>query len=204
VHAAAEGYAPCRRDVHLEPGRENDVGDLALQRLAPGLRISGTMRGPDGKPAWIAFELLGLDDREGEGPPPSTRTAMSLPDGSFVVDHLAAGRYALVPAEGDWAREPVEIDARHGSVEHVFVQVRPGTPVTFRPEPGVTGAIELRVLAPGGLPVFSGGVGGGTGAVTLPLAPGRYDLALGRGPSTRTLGLDVGSSAVEVPVSRGD
>jgi hypothetical protein len=98
VAARAAGHAPSgAHEIHGNPG---ETKELTLVLPARGGRLAGSVRSPDGAPVHAAQVLLlhgpfsQAEDIECLAPPPPTER-VTLEDGTFEVDGLAAGRVTV-------------------------------------------------------------------------------------------------------------
>jgi protocatechuate 3,4-dioxygenase beta subunit len=191
LQVMANGYALLRRTVRVAPGSDFDLGDIALRA---SVAIAGMVVDERGQPVATSLTYLELDDGNallGD----SDASARSALDGSFRID-CGRGRILLRAAGGDWACEPVVVDAS-SALEGVVLQVRRGTEVRFRsrgdPAPGAC----FIVATENGLPFLSRPV-----SARIPeavrLSAGRYQLWVGQDEEVRErTSFEVPSDAAE-------
>ncbi len=185
VAVRAPGLAPGYAEVVRAEGQEVTPVEVAL---APGAALAGKVTGPDGRAAAArVFALPRLDESPDPGAPvEAIATAGAAPDGSFRLEGLAPGTYALrVEAPG---LHPLELPR---------VAVPRAGPLELRLEPLAT--ISGEVQGADGRPAAGAvvraaspdhaaeAIAGADGRFTLSVPAGGYHLLAARGDEAAAL-----------------
>lgn len=193
------GYQWVEETVVLEPGRELDLGVVALAAEAA---IEGRVVDAEGDPYRCRVRIQPLVPPLAGGPfPPALRAFETFADGSFTIPGNGRGRHLLVAADdAAGLRAEAEVDTTSGPVRDLEVRLAPASRVTlaFTVETG-EGRTAV-VTDASGRQVWSAFVDGSR-RHGLALARGRHRLDLFRGAAlVRAIPIDAGEEPAEVPV----
>jgi|SRR5579862_5174635 len=130
--------------VTVAAGEDRSGADMTL-RVVPVVKIAGTVMGPDGQPAGVARDGVGIAEVRltDAGPPGSmSRIWIVRPDrnGRFTFSGISPGRYTVTshasstgqqPASGDlWAAQDVTVDGSDAA--DLLLALQPGLNVSGR------------------------------------------------------------------------
>ncbi|HTF89055.1 MAG TPA: sigma-70 family RNA polymerase sigma factor [Planctomycetota bacterium] len=190
--------------VHLEPGRETDLGDIALD--SP-VTISGRVadNAGNGLSRDVFPEVI-----EATPSIPSLRHVIrsgtrSKADGSFQISNLSRRRYGIrvKDPESPFRERPfgiacVVVDATGGSVEDVRVELVPGTPLLIRSDERWP-LVRFDIVNALGAPILSSRLQGPEPRKIL-LAPGSYTIGVWAGGSKESArrAITIANDPVEV------
>lgn len=173
IQTQFKGYGNVERRFLVQPGGEQDLGTIALDRA---LAIAGSVVDDAGGPVSGDLIVRLVDESEGVPARSSTSTRYATAsDGSFRIDGLSRGRYfvALRDRDDRWARSGRTIDLARGSVENVRIELARGVPLLVRPSVENARDVRYRILDARGELVTFGRLS--TDAPeAIPLAPGAY------------------------------
>lgn len=195
LRVACKGYESGERRFHVEPGSENDFGDV---ELGPGQWIAGKVLDESGLGVAtdLRYDLLDPVTRDVR----DTGTVFiskSGADGAFRVGGMSRGRYRIcvMGQNQSWGACAATIDTSDGPVEQVILKVVRGTPLILRTqEPR---GVRFKVLDRSGSIVLSNRLRSQDPTKFL-LAPGSYDIEVassGAG-SKRSFPLAIGTEPV--------
>jgi len=193
----AKGYEHYHQLVRVPAGAELDLG---VVRLDPEQVISGSVLGPDGKPASSAsLSWFRLDRRLFPQPLPNRMSTASKADGQFTIK-TGRGRYcvrASIRGVGSCAEV---VDTSAGPATGVRLQLVKGTPVQLVNRIPKNNFYLVRVIAPQGYPVYSRFLSPGSG-YPIEIPPGSYKVDIHEDTTLiRSFDLSVGNSPTQIVV----
>jgi hypothetical protein len=174
IKVHAKGYASPDYRIRIEPGSENDLGDLALES---GLWISGKVVDGTGQGVSTSLRFDKYDREHGAARVlGSIYTVRSNNDGSFKIEGLSRRAYLLTVMSGSdepWAQCSKVFDASAGPVENARFELVHGVTLALRRSEMTAPWVRARVLDATGFMVVSRRLTEPE-PVTVRLAPGNY------------------------------
>lgn len=190
------GYETIRSEVHLDPGRMNDLGQW---KVDPAASISGRFRDSDGNAVAIHWSLAGDENGARIRSCAEAVDSFTFATGLFSASHVGRGTYWIRTRDEMRYAPPTRVDTSQGAVKDIVIRVSAGVPVTLRfgslEHRYVRFAIEDRT----GAPVREGGSFGNTARVCL--GPGSYCVHYQVGddpPATKVFDVDLQTTEVVV------
>jgi len=183
----------------IEPGKEHDLGDLAL---GEPVSISGMLVDEQGAPIAHPLRAEVFDEASGRRIEQHVRTpAGSKADGSFQLRGLARRRYCLI-ADGKQKLHGMAVqfvDTRRGSVEGVRMQLVPGTACMLSGADERWPLVSFDLVDAQGTPMISSRLWGPEPRKIL-LAPGRYaiDVRVGENGEAVRRDFTIGTAPLEL------
>jgi hypothetical protein len=202
----SEGFENAERRVRIEPGVDNDLGDVELDKAQ---WIAGTVVDENG--AAVATELRYelLDAATGE----SFQSGVSYgvksgADGSFRIGGLSRARYrisrstAVRPGsttENPWGLAVITVDTRSGPADNVRLELARGTPLVVHPSIDDWRSVRFKIFRASGERVMRSRLWWPDPQKIL-LAPGRYDIevTLGEAGAPKRFPLTVANDPIEL------
>jgi hypothetical protein len=154
IHAHAKGFGDPALRVRVEPGVDQDLGDIPLD---PGVSITGRVLDPDGQGvvADVRYDPCGED-----GLPlahvGTVYITKSDAEGTFKIGGLKRGRYELSISNEAWGLWRTQVDARAGSVENVEARMRTAVPLVVSGSNDGWSQVRFRILDAEGNSVHDG------------------------------------------------
>ncbi len=193
------GYAYEIRQVDLAPGRENDLGTIALER---GVTLQGRFVDPEGRPLNAEGSLFPYSE-EHALEAMNTHVQLGIEgdeDGRFE-GAFAKRKYLLLvnrflhagAGQPDWRARPITVDLTRGPIFNLVIPLRPGVDLFLHPLSMEAMDLYYSVVSPDGLPCVRGGFPQ-VGDTRDRIAPGSYRLLLDRD----------GSIVREIPFTLGE
>jgi hypothetical protein len=174
--------------AELLPGKVTDVGTIALETP---IVLRGRFVDTEGRPAVHAQGLLHVcgDSRALESIQSRTTIGVTgLEDGRFEFPCLAHKKYVMVVKPGgritpefpDWCAPSVLVDLTRGPIPDLVITVRASVEVLLNPATDAARDLGYWITSGDSIPECFGSFAG-SGVVAERLAPGNYELVLGRG-----------------------
>jgi hypothetical protein len=187
LRVSCKGFESGERRFHVEPGVENDFGDI---ELGEGQWIAGNVLDESGVgvSTELRYDLLDPVTLEAR----SSGTVFickSDADGSFRISGVSPGSYRVsVTGKNEaWGVCTATVDTRGGPVEQVTLRVVRGTPLILHLQNPDSRSVRFKILDRSGSTVLASRLWSQDPSKFL-LAPGTYDLELrARNTGARTL-----------------
>lgn len=144
--AKFSGYEGVLRRVLIEPGIENDLGEV---RLGREVWIAGVVTDATGAAVAADVDIRLFDEATAKPVRHFVgRGASTEADGSFKIPGLSRARYMLRLRQRDstWALTSRLVDARNGPVEDVRFELVPGVALVVRPSSDAWRDVRFDVL----------------------------------------------------------
>lgn len=127
IHANAKGFGDPARSVRVEPGVDQDLGDIPLD---PGVSITGRVLDPDDKGAVtdVRYDPCG-EDGVALAHVGTVHVTKSDAEGAFKIAGQKPGIYQLSISNEKWGLWRRRVDARAGAVEGVEARMKLAVPL---------------------------------------------------------------------------
>ena len=133
IIAHVKGYERAQRRVLVQPGIENDFGDLRLERE---VWVAGAVTDARGVGLASSVRFALFDEATGKAVRHFSGSGVrTTADGTFKIPGLSRARYIVRVhhADSPWALASRLIDVRNGPVEDVRFELVPGVSLVVRP-----------------------------------------------------------------------
>lgn len=175
IIAHVKGYERAQRRVLVQPGIENDFGDLRLERE---VWIAGVVTDASGAGIASSVRFSLFDESTGKAVRHFSGSGVrTTADGKFKIPGLSRASYVVRVHHEDssWGLASRLIDVRSGPVADVRFELVPGVPLVVRPSGEVWRDVRYKIADANEQLVTTGRLFSEEPYALL-LAPGRYEV----------------------------